>query len=67
MLRKPWKIFREANRSPESKHESILQPSRERGIARSRVTDKADDAAFLPRAERTIDSDKFRTDGESNS
>lgn len=61
MLRKPWKIFREANRSPESKYESILRPSRERGIARSRVTDKADDVAFLPRAERTINSDKFCT------
>lgn len=61
VLRKPWKIFREANRSRESKHESILRPSRERRIARSRVTDKADDVAFLPHAERSIDSDQFCT------
>ena len=66
MLRKSWKIFREANRSPESKHESILQPSREREIARSCVTDKADDVAFLLSIKRSIDSNKFRT-GESNS
>lgn len=56
MLRKAWKIFNEANRSSGIHTNlfldltvNVTRFALRRGIAWSRVTDKRDDVAFLPR------------------